>query len=170
MKKGSIGETKSEQRKFGLWLKLIITASGILGGIILFRIIPGFGKMFVRDYEPMMSQLYRPWTILIWVSSIPFFGSLIPAWLVASHIGRGNAFSYSNSKNVRIISWMAFCAGMIFFSGNLIYCFWGWNHPGVALMSLIPEGLCLAISGACAVLSKLIWQAAELKEQNDLTI
>ncbi|MBE5905224.1 MAG: DUF2975 domain-containing protein [Lachnospiraceae bacterium] len=44
------------------------------------------------------------------------------------------------------------------------------SHPGVLLGSLVVDFVGIAIGVAAAALSHLVYKAAELKEENELTI
>ena len=53
---------------------------------------------------------------------------------------------------------------------RIIYLVMGFNHPSVVLASLLVVFIGISIAGMAAVLSHLILRAAQIKEENDLTI
>ena len=158
-----------EQKKLARWLKTAIIAAGICGIGVYFYICR-FGQFMAADYIPEASECLLPWLVLVFLSAVPCYVILIFGWAVATNIGKGCAFSHANGTHVMMISRLFLADALILFLGNIILWLMGFNHPGVVIMLLIPECLLVAVSGACAVLSRLIRQAAELKEQNDLTI
>ena len=57
-----------------------------------------------------------------------------------------------------------------FFAGNLIFMALGMSHPGIVLLSLAVDVVGVGIGIAAAALSHLVYNAAILKSENDLTI
>ena len=78
--------------------------------------------------------------------------------------------SKSMVETMKHISTLAAGDSIFFFAGNIIYLIIGFNHPSVVLASLAVVFIGISIAVAAAVLSHLILKAAQLKEENDLTI
>ena len=57
-----------------------------------------------------------------------------------------------------------------FFVGKIVYWLIGFNHPSILLASFFVVFIGVSFSVAAAVLSHLIYKAADMKEENDLTI
>ena len=68
------------------------------------------------------------------------------------------------------ISVLAAIDSAFFFSGNIAYWLIGFNHPSVLLASFFVVFIGVSFSVAAAVLSHLIFKAADIKEENELTI
>ena len=71
-------------------------------------------------------------------------------------IGRDNAFSETNAKNLKIISQLAQADVCLFFIGNAVLLVINMSHPGVLLASLLIDFAGIAIAVAANALSCLI--------------
>jgi len=71
---------------------------------------------------------------------------------------------------MKLISNLAFGDVMLFFCGNVLLLVFGMSHPGVFLLSLLPDLFGVALAVCAAALSHLIYKSASLQEDADLTI
>ena len=71
---------------------------------------------------------------------------------------------------MKYVSYLAVADSAIFFFGNIVFLFLNMNHPGILLLSLLVTFGGILIAIAAAILSHLIMKAADIQEQNDLTI
>ncbi len=157
------------QRKLSKWLKIIFLGVGFCGAVIYFYIIPSWGKDMVSIY-PDLSHFYLPWLIFLWLTAIPCYGVLACGWRIASEIGRDNSFSEINARMLKKISHLSAGDCIFFFGGNVILLLLNMNHPGVVLLSLLVVFFGVAVSVASAALSHLVFKAARLQEESQLTI
>jgi hypothetical protein len=157
------------QRNLSRWLKTIVWGTGVCGAILYLFIFPSLGKGIILDY-PDFSFCYWPWLILIWVTAIPCYAALIFAWCIANEIGKDNSFSEKNAALLKKIAHLAIFNSAVFFVGNVALFFLGMNHPGILVCSLFVVFAGIAIAVAAASLSHLVQKAAELRNENDLTI
>ena len=158
-----------EQQKLAKWLKVIVIGIAICGIFIYAFIIPGYGKLIVKDY-PEFAYCYQPWLIFISLTAIPCYAALYLAWKIFSNIGNDRSFSKENADYLKWISWLAAFDAAFFFGGNVVLFFLGMNHPGIFLYSLIVVFAGVAIAVAAAALSHLVLKAASLQEESDLTV
>ncbi|MBO7333790.1 MAG: DUF2975 domain-containing protein [Lachnospiraceae bacterium] len=158
-----------EQKSLAKWLKFIIIGVGICGLIVYFAVFTSLGRSLVYD-NPEFEYCYWPWLIFLWVTAIPCYAVLVLGWKIAANIGNDRSFSFDNAKYCKWISWLALGDTIYFFAGNIVLMFLNMNHPGIILMSFMVDFAGITITVVAAVLSRLIKNAAELKEQNDLTI
>lgn len=150
-------------------LKTVIIGMAICGTLIYFWAFPSIGHMIIQSY-PETEGYYFPWLIFLWISGIPCYLVLCFMWQIAKSIAENKAFSYENSKRFSKISALALADAIFFFVGNIILLLMNMNHPSVVLCSIgvVFAGITIAvISKAFAHLAN---QAAQLKEQSDLTI
>ena len=68
------------------------------------------------------------------------------------------------------ISYLAGADTVALISGNIVFLILNVNHPSVFLVSLLIGIVGIGISVGAAVLSHLIQKAANLQDENDLTI
>ena len=157
------------QKKLAAWLKGIIIGIGLCGIVICFVILPDIGESFRVSY-PEFAGWYWPWMIFLWCAAVPCFAALAMGWKVAENIGRDRSFSEANARLLQHIAWLAAGDTAFFFSGNVVLTFLSMNHPGILLASLLICFAGVAVTVAAVCLSHLVYKAADLQEQSDLTI
>ena len=158
-----------EQKKLSVWLKGIVAGIGICGAVVYCYILPVIGKDLAAAY-PEFSGNYWPWLIFLWLTAIPCYIVLADGWRIAGEIGADRSFSGKNARLLKQISMLAAGDSAFFFLGNVVLFFLNKNHPSILLASLFIIFAGVAVSVAAAVLSHLVYKAAVLQEENDLTI
>ena len=152
-------------------LHAVLIVAAVLAGLFYFAWLPMMGKeMAVAD--PEFAWAYWPCLIWAWVFALPVFAAIYPAWLVFSSISRPEgAFTRLNARCLRTIAILAFADAVIFPAGMLILAFMGAGQPGLTvLVTPAVMFVCAAVGIAALVLSHLVDDAAEMKEDSDLTI
>lgn len=155
--------------KLALQLKSVIIGVAIFGLLVYLWIVPMLGKGIASLY-PEFSHAYMPWLAFLLTTGIPCYTALFFAWKIASNIGADHSFCTDNGILMKRIAKLASADGIFFFLGNIVLLFAGINHPGIVIVSLLVMCIAMGISVAASALSHLIMEAAELQEQNDLTI
>ena len=158
-----------KQKGLSRWLKFILIGVGICGLLVYFIVFPSYGQAIVDDY-PEYANRYWPWLLFLWGSGIPCYAVLVIGWKVATKIGLDQSFSMENASYLKWVAWLAAGDAIYFFLGNLILLFLNMSHPGVTLFSLIISFGGVAVAVAAAVLSHLIQKAADMQEENELTV
>lgn len=154
-----------------LGLKTITVLLAVLILFFFFVDLPIIGQgMALRT--PEYAWAYWPCLIWAWVFMLPILTALIPAWQIFDTIReKGKAFCHENTGRFRLMGRCAMAAGVIFLCGMLIMAF---RKAGSAPLVLVVTPLVmlffLALSFICHVFSHLVEDAAELKEENELTI
>ena len=158
-----------KKKSLSNWLKAIIIGMGFIGLVFYGLVVPALGNDLVSHY-PEYSDAYYLWVAFLWLTAVPCYIVLYLAWKISDNIGKDNSFSKENAVSMKYISMLAAGDSIFFFIGNIIYLVIGFNHPSVVLASLVIVFIGVSIAVAAAVLSHLILKAAQLKEENDLTI
>lgn len=158
-----------EQKTLSLVLKLVLIGFAAAGIIVYFWAIPVLGSDFAASY-PEFAHCYWPWLIFLWITAIPCYVTLFFGWSIATEIGRDNSFSVKNAVSLRNIALLAAGDALFFFAGNVLYLFLNMNHPAIFLVSCFVVFLGVAVAVAAASLSHLVYKAAKIREENDLTI
>ena len=158
-----------EQRKMVKWLKFLVIFVAICGLILCAVVIPVVGRE-LSGMSPELGRYFKPWVTFVWVLAIPCFAALIHAWMIFSNIEKDKAFSMENAKHMEKISYLAGADTIALISGNIVLLILNINHPSVFLVFLMIGIIGIGISVAAAVLSHLIQKAANLQNENDLTI
>ena len=118
---------------------------------------------------PELKSWYMPWLMFIFGTSLPCAAGFVFAWLITVNIGRDRSFSAENSRYLKYIAILAAVAAY-FFIGNVIFLSLNMSHPGVMILSLMIVFAAAAVAVAAAALSHLVYKAALLQEESDLTI
>ncbi len=158
-----------KQKTLSNWLKCILVGAALCGAVVYFGVLPIFGNE-LRGFYPESGNPYFPWLIFLWISGVPCYAVLVCGWKIAGNIGADRSFSQSNAKLLQYISVLSAVDAVFFFVGNVLLLFLNMSHPSIALASLLVVFAGAAIAVASAVLSYLVKKAADLQEQNDLTI
>ena len=158
-----------EQRKMVTWLKFLVIFVAICGLILCTVVIPVVGRE-LSGMSPELGRYFKPWVTFVWVLAIPCFAALVHAWMIFSNIEKDKAFSMENAKHMEKISYLAGADTIALISGNIVLLILNMNHPSVFLVFLMIGIIGIGISVAAAVLSHLIQKAANLQDENDLTI
>ena len=148
-----------------------------LKGVVIFLAVLAaifYGFVFpqlIRDIGAVeFTWLVKPATVAVSLSAIPIAAALVLFWRICTEIGRHNSFCH---KNAWRLSGIGFCA-----LADTAYCVVGTvtifvitgGHPGVLLVAAAAILIGLAIALAAFLLSHLVLKAAEMKDENDLTI
>lgn len=157
------------QKSLSKWLKAIIAGMAICGAIIYLYLIPVWGRD-LAEANPEFSYCYIPWLAVILISAIPCYWVLYFGWKISSEIEKDNSFSMENAGYLKNISILAALDSAYFFLANLVLMILNMNHPGIFLLSLFVVFAGIAVTVAAAALSHLVKKAADIENENELTI
>lgn len=158
-----------KQKVLARHLKMAIICLAVFGVLVYGVVIPTYGEEIVSA-NPEMADRFWPWLTLFLLTAVPCYAALVLCWKIAADIGRDRSFCQENADRMRWISNLAFGDVMLFFCGNAILLFQSMSHPGVFLLSLLPDMLGVAIAICAAALSHLIYKSALLQQDADLTV
>lgn len=156
------------QKKLAALLKFITICLGIMGIVVYFIILPTLGKGWA--VEEGYSGLFWPWLLFLWGTGIPCYAALYEFWGICIEIKKDNSFCEENGIRLKAISIFVLGDVGYFFAGNIIFLLLGMNHPGIFLLSLAIDIIGIAIGITSAALSHLVYKAAAIKDENELTI
>ena len=157
------------QTRLSRSLKAILAGVGVCGLIVYFAILPSIGDSMHASY-PEFAAWHWPWMIFLWLTAVPCYAALAMGWKIADNIGRDRSFSAENARLLQRVAWLAAGDTAYFFLGNVVLLFLNMNHPGILLISLLICFAGVAVTVAAVCLSHLVYKAADLQEQSDLTI
>jgi MFS family permease len=158
------------KEKLEKWLKLVIIGLGIVGVFLYGIILPYFGESILSEAGGVWKSAFWPWMIFLWLTAVPCFLALFYAWKIAGRIGKESAFSKKSAKDMKRIGILAFGDSAFLMLGNIVLFLMNWNHPGMFLIFTLFVFVGVLIAVAAFVLSHLIYRAAELEEEAELTI
>ncbi len=157
------------QKSLSKWLKGIILGIAACGIIICGFLIPMFGRELALE-NPEFSHCYYPWLVMLWICAIPCYLVLYRGWKITVEIAGDNSFSYENARHLKHIGVLALADSVYFFVSNLVFLFLNMSHPSVFLVSLFVDFAGVVVAVIAAALSHLVLKAAEIQQENRLTI
>jgi hypothetical protein len=115
---------------------------------------------------------YRPILFGMYVPAIPFFFGLFQALKLLNLIDKNKAFSTDSIKTLKYIKYSAFLISGLYALGMpyIYYAAQLDDAPGVVLIGLVIVFASFVVGTFAAVLQKLIQNAVDIKEENDLTV
>ena len=148
-------------------LKGVVVFLAVLAAIFYGLVFPDLIRSVGAE---AFDWLVTPAIVAVSLSAIPIAVALVLFWRICTDIGRDNSFCH---KNAWRLSGIGFCA-----LADTAYCVVGTvtifvitgGHPGVLLVAAAAILIGLAIALAAFLLSHLVLKAAEMKDENDLTI
>ena len=159
-----------QHKKIALVLECLTGFLAFLLSLVAFWFMPLFGRNLALYEVPYLAWLFWPCLVFVWVVCGLGYAALFRFFTVCREIGRGNSFSQKNARAFRWIGHYAVAAGVLLFAMQVVLIvFELFGAPWLFLFFfLILFCVCIAVLAYC--LSRLIANAADLKEQNDLTI
>lgn len=147
-------------------LKTVIVGIGICGLILALLVIPYIGSKLAGGAG------VRFWTYLafLWLSLIPCYIVLVYGWKIAKNIGDDRSFSKDNALFLKKISNLALIDSAYVFAGGTALLLSPFSSVEFSLFMLIIVFIGVAVTVASSALSHLVTKAAELQDENDLTI
>lgn len=104
------------------------------------------------------------------VSCIPLLAIGVLAWRLFADIGRNRSFSTGNAARLRLVSLFALAEGILFFAAMIVIAALGLLTSGALAVALVITIACFALAIVSATLSHLTRKAAQLQDENDLTV
>lgn len=158
-----------EQKSLSAWCQAAVGGLGAAALIVYLWVIPSAGQSVAYAY-PEFAWCYLPWLIFLSLTALPIAAILVLCFFVVRSIGRDRSFSRENSRRMTGISFLAAGTTVYFWAGNLAFLLLGMSHPGIFLLAHFFVLLGIAVSVAAAALSHLVYKAALMKEEEDLTV
>ena len=157
------------QKKIANGLKVFCILVAVVGAIFFFLYIP-FRIGELAELFPKAAYLKWPGIIGVWIIAILCYIALWNFWTICTRIGEDNSFCNENADAMKRMAVMAFAiVGLV----TLAMVFIGiLGFLGMAFFMVYFFVACVAagVGVVCYALSLLIRKAAEIKEENDLTI
>ena len=157
------------QAKLSRWLKAIMIGAGIGITIVYFLMIPVVGKDIVT-LNPEFAYCYWPWLIFLWTTSVPLYVAAVFGWKIAREIGLDNSFSRENAVSLKRISQLAVADTLYFFIGIVVFSLLNMIHSSIVIAAFFVLCVGIVIIIVSAGLSHLVYKAAKMREENELTI
>ena len=158
-----------KQKFITYWLKAVAIAVALLG-IIFFGGATAYAFFFRPDYNSPVPEYIRHNIVFLWITAVFCYLILFFFWRIVNEIGKDNSFSLENVKSFKS---MASCGGMIIGEYLLRILVWliEGNLEFISLTyTLLKIFVFIIFVILCIAMSKLVKNAYEIKQENELTI
>ncbi|KJS23600.1 MAG: membrane protein [Clostridiaceae bacterium BRH_c20a] len=110
--------------------------------------------------------------IVMYISAIPFFVTLYQAFRLLSYIDKNKAFSELSVRALRNIKFCALTISVLYLISMPFFFLIGEidDAPGVIVIGMVLTFAPMVIAVFAAILQKLLKDAIDIKNDNDLTI
>lgn len=157
------------QKSIAKILKLFCIFVAVVGAFFFFLYAP----LLVDDLAfmyPEAAYLKLPGLIGIWVVAVLCYAVLCNFWMICVRIGEDNSFCSENADGMKRMGLLSFAVAVLL-TGAMVFlgCI---GFLGIAYFVVYFLLMCVVcgVGVLCLTLSALIRRAAQLKEENDLTI
>ena len=157
------------QKTLANWLQSLIVVAAMCGALLYGIVFPSVGERTVEKF-PELAGWFWPWLLFLWGSAIPCYLVLWHGWRLTGSVRRDESFTRENARRLGKISILAAVDSGYLFLGNLVFLLLSMSHPSVFAALLLISFIGIAIAAAAALLSHLVYKAALMREDADLTI
>lgn len=158
-----------EQKTIAKLLKIFSVITAIIGGIFFFWYLP----VIICQAAEMIDEaafLKIPAILCVIFIACLCYSALWNFWKICTQIGNNNSFCKENAQSMKNIGGLAFAVLIIILLGTLFLLIIGFLNAAWFFVCLFMSFVACGIAVICFALSKLIENAAMIKEENDLTI
>ena len=159
-----------KQTEMSGYLKMITAGVGVLLLVFIFWFLP----LVLR--EPLLGAAgeggYRGTCVLIWISGVPAFLCLVRFWGICGNIRRDRSFCRENAERLKRMSQYMLADAVLYTGFLLWFLMAGWYRGAAWLIFpvLLAVFISVTLTVLCAALSHLVQRAAEIEEEQELTI
>ena len=157
------------QRSITKMLKVFCCVVALVGAFFFFLYAPLLVDELAFMY-PEAAYLKWPGLFGIWLIAIVCYTVLGDFWMICVRIGEDNSFCYENADGMKRMGLLSFVVAVLL-TGAMIFLGCS-GFLGIAYFIVYFFLMCVVcgVGVLCLALSALIRRAAQLKEENDLTI
>ena len=158
-------------RRETMILKIAVVMLGIPVAALSVLLLPWIARDAAQSSIRMAYVIYGI-LILMYISVVPFFAALYQGFRLLGYIDSNKAFSELSLKSIQKIRSCAAAISIIYlFAMPLFYIVAEIDDaPGVILVGMIFVFAPLSVAVFAAILKKLLKNAIDLKNDNELTI
>ena len=158
-----------KQKQITYWLKAVTIAIALMG-IAFFGSATLYAYNFKPDYDNPVPLYLRQNIVFLWVTAVICFFILFFFWKIINEIGNDNSFSMENVENFKC---MGACGGLIIVENIIRILIWlirGSIDFIPLTYTLLKIFVFIIFVILCIAMSKLVQNAYEIKQENELTI
>lgn len=153
-----------------LFLKFVVILMGLPVLALCIFLLPGLSE-YVAELVPVFPYIKYLFLIGMYATAIVFFFALYQTLKLLVYIDRNKAFSELSVTALKNIKYCAIIISLLYIAElPIIYLIAEKDDPPLVLMAFIIIFACVVIAVFAAVLQKLLKNAIDIKNDNDLTI
>ena len=157
------------QKSIAKMLKVFCVVVAIVGAFFFFLYAPLLVDELATMY-PEAAYLKWPGLVGIWVIAILCYVVLGNFWMICVRIGEDNSFCNANADGMKRMGLFSFAVGALLTVAMIFLGFLGFLGIAYFIVYFLLMCVVCGVGVLCLALSALIRRAAQLKEENDLTI
>lgn len=158
-----------EQKRIADGLKFFTVIVAAVGAVFFLRYAPELVNRYTT-LVPRAASFKWPGLITVWVIGLLCYLALWEFWRICTRIGNENSFCRKNARSMRNIALLAFLAAVLMLIvGITLVCFGLLVRLAFMKLFFMIFVAC-GLGVLCLALARLVDTAAELKEENELTI
>lgn len=158
-----------KQRELSILLRVVVIVCWIGCALVGGLIMPALARETAQS-NPELAYLQGPCLIFFWCALAVVVAALGYAYRIFADIGQDRSFTAANARRLRIISHLALGDTAAWLVGTVALSFLAPLHPMIFLGLLAILVVGVAVTVAASVLSHLTQKAADLQDENNLTI
>lgn len=164
-----------KQRGSTLFLRIAVICIGIPVLALCIFLLPNIAGEAIEQFQmggKTLASVVFGLLFIMYVSAVPFYFALYQALKLLGYIDKNQAFSELSVVGLKKIRNCALTiSGLYAVAVPLLYVIAQWDDaPGVILIGLVIVGASLVIAVFAALLQRLLQEAIDIKNENDLTV
>lgn len=157
------------QKRIANVLKVFCIFVAVVGAFFFFLYIPLIIDEFALMF-PEAAFLKFPGILGVWVIAALCYIALWNFWGICTRIGEDNSFCEENAKAMKNMAIMGFLMTGLILAAMIFIGILGFLGISYFMIGFFVACITTGVGVVCYALSLLIRKAAEIKEENDLTI
>lgn len=157
------------QKAITYWLKAVTVAFGLLG-LAFFGGATAYAFFYKPDYNEPVPEYLRNNIAALWITAVICYIILFFFWKIVNEIGKDNSFSLENVKNFKC---MGVCGIAAVIEHLIILLVWTVKGETALIplsYTLLKIVVFMLFVILCYAMSRLVKNAYEIKQENELTI
>lgn len=156
----------------GLFLKLTFIVAGLITILVAVFLFPGMATeiVFMAPDQEFLSVLFL---VLMYPTAAAFLFALFQALRLMGYIDRGQVFSPSSVKALRLMKIAGTIMTILLYIGFMPACFLTAEYedaPGLVIMAFLFSSIPLVVATFVAILQRLLQEAVAIKDENEFTV
>ena len=154
-----------------LFLKIAVILMGLPILAICLFVVPDIGLYATELYPEFTYLKYLVWLVM-YGAAIPYYLALYQSMKLLTYIDYNKAFSQRSVDALKHIKFCAIAISVIYVVGLPLFYLIAERDdaPGLIVINMVLIFASMVIAVFAAVLQKLLQEAINIKEENDLTV